>query len=713
VAVRLDVFAIMSQPETIRLLIINDDANEVERLLSMLRNSGRNSRAQHVPSIEGLEKLLGDQAWDLLLAVDSAKSCDPKLALRTIKKLDKDIPVIFLTEADPDELNIALIDGLKAGARDVVILDDDQHLLMVLTRELSNLQERRERRRADRKLKESERRCQQLLDSSRDAIAYVEDGMFLYANQSFAERFGYKETDDLIVMPVIDIIAKPDQENYKSFMKAFKISEDGEKELSLKGTRSDKSVFDIDIAVTHATYENDPCVQLLVAGKYEAHTGEVAAEIKKANNLDALTGVYNRVYMSNTLASAIRDAADHDKYRSLHIISIDRYDPEMRSALGISGRDAAMTDIAAHLKSLIGNDGTLGRIADDEFALLVNGTDEEQQIARAKNICKQISEHIYKAGEKTAQITVTIGICPITEKITNQDQIFERAHSACEDIRKTGKNGIGNGAKYFIPKLSDTNAEDNAVVTEVIERAINKEGFKLTYQPIVSLRGEVDEHYEVLLSMIPDEAGTSLQSNEIFRALANNDTLGKKLDRWALINAAKSLSARRNSGSNINIFVNITAASLRDESLASWLSVALTTANLPTSALILQFDETDASNYLTQTKKFCEAMHEIGVRCCINHFGCSLNPFKALSHFDVDMVKVDGSFTADIQHKNESPDTLKNLLKEINDNYKQSIVPQVENASVLATLWQSGAHFIQGQYVQAPSDKMDFVFTDD
>lgn len=146
----------MSQSETIRLLIINDDASEVERLLSMLRNSGRNTRAQHVPSIEGLEKLLSDQAWDLLLAVDSAKSCDPKAALRSIKKLDKDIPVVFLTEVDPDEFNIALIDGMKAGARDVVILDDDQHLLMVMSRELGNLQERRERRSADRKLKESE-----------------------------------------------------------------------------------------------------------------------------------------------------------------------------------------------------------------------------------------------------------------------------------------------------------------------------------------------------------------------------------------------------------------------------------------------------------------------------------------------------------------------------------------------------------------------------
>jgi PAS domain S-box-containing protein len=160
-----------------------------------------------------------------------------------------------------------LIDGLKAGARDVVILDDDQHLLMTMTRELGNLQERRERRAADRKLKESERRCQQLLDSSRDAIAYVEDGMFLYANQSFAERFAYKETDDILSIPVIDLIAKGDQDKYKSFMKAFKLSEAGEQELSLTGTRSNGQEFGIDIAVTHAIYENDPCVQLLVAAQ--------------------------------------------------------------------------------------------------------------------------------------------------------------------------------------------------------------------------------------------------------------------------------------------------------------------------------------------------------------------------------------------------------------------------------------------------------------
>jgi diguanylate cyclase (GGDEF)-like protein/PAS domain S-box-containing protein len=471
----------MSQSETIRLLIINDDASEVERLLSMLRNSGRNSRPQHVPSIEVLEKLLSDQAWDLLLAVDTAKTCDPKTALRTIKKLDKDIPVIFLTEADPDEFNIALIDGLKAGARDVVILDDDQHLLMTMTRELDNLDERRENRASHRKLKDSERRCQQLLDSSRDAIAYVEDGMFLYANQSFSERFGYKEVDDIISIPVIDVVGKADQEKYKSFMKSFKLSDDGEQKLSLAGIRSDRSEFGIEIAVTHALYENEPCVQLLVAAKEGMNSAAVEAEIKRASSMDALTGVYNRVYMTNALNQAIRDAAEKDKYSSLHIVSIDLFE-EMRASVGVSGRDAAMADIAKFLKDIIGNDGIFGKLSDDEFGLIAPGIDQEQQTIRAQNLCAEISSHICQAAGKSVQLTASIGISPITEKVTNPDQVLERSHTACEEARNAGKNGKGDQARFYVPKLGAAGATtDDNLIMEVLETALAQDRFKLRF----------------------------------------------------------------------------------------------------------------------------------------------------------------------------------------------------------------------------------------
>jgi diguanylate cyclase (GGDEF)-like protein/PAS domain S-box-containing protein len=702
----------MSQTETIRLLIINDDANEVERLLSMLRNSGRNTRAQHVPSIEGLEKLMADQAWDLMLAVDTAKSCEPKAALRSIKKLDKDIPVIFLTEVDPDEFNMALIDGLKAGARDVVILDDDQHLLMTMSRELGNLQERRERRTADRKLKESERRCQQLLDSSRDAIAYVEDGMFLYANQSFAERFGYKSTDDITAIPVIDIVSKADQEKYKSFMKAFKLNEEGSQDLTLTGMRNGGGEFAIDIEVNHAIYENDPCVQLLVAAKEGVDSVEMEAEIRKASSLDALTGVYNRVYMSKALSNAIRDAAEKDKFSSLHIISIDLYE-DIRATIGVSGRDAATADLGQFIKGIVGNDGIFGRLSDDEFALIASGTDEEQQLQRAKNLCDKISSHICQAAGKTVQLTASIGICPITEKITNPDQVLERAHIACEEVRKAGKNGTGNNARYYVAKLGDAGSDNEALIAEIIERSLTADGFKLKFQPIISLHGETTEHYESQLKMLPDANGKAISTEEMLRVLGHNEELGRKVDRWNLINSIKSLATHRNSGHTTTMFVNVSSASLRDDSLHGWLGVALKTAGLPPESLIIEFAEADATSYLTNAKSFCENLTKMGIRCCLKHFGCTLDPFKTLSHLSVEMVKIDGSFAMDIQHKNEKADTMKQLISSINQAGKQSIVPFVENATLLATLWQAGAHFIQGNYVQAASEKMEFVFNEE
>jgi diguanylate cyclase (GGDEF)-like protein/PAS domain S-box-containing protein len=704
----------MSQPETIRLLIIHDDATEVDRLLSMLRNSGKSTRAQHVPSIEGFEKLLADHAWDLLLALDSSTTCDPKSALRIIKKLDKDIPAIFLTESIMEEFNIALIDSLKAGARDVVILDDDQHLVMTINREIQNLQERRERRIADRKLKESESRCQQLLDHSKDAIAYVEDGLFLYANQSFAEKFGYQEQDEILAIPVIDVIAASDHQNYKTFMKSFKLSQEiGATELELKGTRSDKSEFGMLVQVSHATFENDPCTQLRVAAKLGLNSAEVEAEIKKAAALDPLTGVYNRVYTGNAINNAIKDACENDKYRSLHILSIDLYE-DIRTTVGLTGRDGAVSDMANFIKSLLPSNAFFGRIADDEFALLIDGIDEEQQIKLGKSLCESVASHICQAGDKTLQLTLSMGICPITEKTTSADQVFERAHIACNEVRANGKNGVGNASKFYVPKLADAGQEQNDnLMSEIIGMAIEKEELELKFQPMISLRGESTEYYEACVSMPPDKSGKSITADEIISITNRDDNISKKLDKWNIITSLKKLAENRKDGKKTQIFINLTQASIKDSGFPDWLVSAYKAANLPADSLILQFSESDATSYLTHAKSFVDAINQMGGKCCVRNFGCSLDPFKTLTHINVDIVKADESFSTDIQKKNESPDTLKDLLTRINEAGKQSIVPQVENATLLATLWQAGAHYIQGNYVQPPSDKMEFVFSEE
>jgi len=709
--------------ETIRLLIINDQQSEVERLLSMLRNAGKNTRAQHVPSMEGLEKLLADSAWDLMIGLDGSQSCDPKEAVRTIKKLDKDIPVVIQADVEDDaERSIALIEGLKAGARDVVVLDDDQHLLIVMDRELKNLEERRQRRAIDRKYNTSERRCQQLLDSSRDAIAYVEDGMFLYLNQSFGELFGYEDPDDALAIPMIDMVTDGNQDAYVQFMKEFKLSDSaGSQDLSVKAVKEDGTEFDVTLSVSHANYDEEACVQLLVEGvgsaaapvaaAGSADASSPAAAAPAASSNDPITGLYNRRYMFDALGKAVIDAAENDRYRSLYYISIDRFD-QIRNEIGLTNTDAMLAGLGSCLKENVEESALLARLGDDEFLLLAPGMDAEQHLTKANDLCKKVEEQIIQAGNKSLQLTVSVGIAPITESATNPDDILKRAHQAGDEARAAGNDGVGNGAKVYIPTVAEGDSDD-ASVLEVIRHNLQKESFKLLFQPIISLQGVEEEHYEVLIQLAGDE-GSDIDTGTLFRAVESDNALAIKLDRWVILQATKMLAEHRSKGHNTRLILNLTASSLQDTSLAEWLAVAFKAGGVPSEAVIFQFSENDATNYLNQAKAFTDATKALGCSNSIKHFGCALDPFKALGHLsNVSIVKVDGSFSTDIQKNNEDPAALKELISQLGEAGKQTIIPFVENATMMATLWQAGAHFIQGHYLQAPSNSMDFEFDDE
>lgn len=156
----------------------------------------------------------------------------------------------------------------------------------------------------------------------------------------------------------------------------------------------------------------------------------------------------------------------------------------------------------------------------------------------------------------------------------------------------------------------------------------------------------------------------------------------------------------------------MTAETLEDKTFTPWLSVALKAARLPGDSLIFQIREGDANNYMKQAKEFAKAVHELHCKVSICQFGCALNPFNTLKHIDVDYVKIDGSFTEELQKKDDAKEEVKEMVKSLQSAGKLTIVPLVENASVLATLWQAGVNYIQGYYLQAPVPEMNYDFGD-
>lgn len=697
----------MNPNETIRLLILNDSRKEAERLISMLRNAGRPSRAQHVESEEILVKLLQEQAWDLLIGHSQTQSVAPKLAIKHIKRLSKDVPVILLTDEEGSQ---PIVEGLKIGAMDVIRLDEDQHLLLAIQREMENHEQRQLRRRADRRFKEAEHRSQQLLDSSRDAIAYVQDGMYLYANESFSDLFGYKDRDDIECMPIIDMIDDSDQDNVKAFMREFTLrGDDGESsKLEFRGLKADGSTRAVSMEVANAIYDEEPCIQFFARAK-QADNEKLEAQIDQIKHQDLTTGFYNRHYLVSRLQQSVNSAANSNSTNALLTVEVDGFVEKIQADMGMAGSDQVLGQIATSIKEHCPSADTLARFGDNVFSILLSKTSADSALKLAENLCRKIEEAIFEVDGRTLQTTISVGVALINETCSSAEDVIEQSMKALAEVQSGNRaEGVGNGARLYEPQISN---DDSDNMPSAVKAALDKDQFRLLFQPIISLRGSEEEHYEVLLRMVTDD-GEEVSPYKFMDA-AEEIGLQTKIDRWVILEAIKRLSEHRKKGKQTQLLINLGVDSLCDESLLPWLAVAFKAAKLPPATISFQLSESDVTTHLNAAKTFLEGVKRLGSGSVISNFGCSLNPFKTLQHASSDYVKVDGSFTLDIQNNDEGAEVLANILKQLHEKKKITIVPFVENASVLSTLWQAGVHYIQGHYLQAPTAEMTYDFSTD
>ncbi len=687
---------------TVHLLILDPSQNDAESIVSLLRNSGRATRAHRITSEEDLEETLASGTWDLLLARDLDQEFRAEDALAMIRRMDKDIPFILLTEKPDRERSLAI---MKAGAQDAVPFDYKDILVLVVRRELAALEERRRRRILESHLREAEQRCQLLLESSKDAIAYINDGMHIYANQSYMEFLGYDDIDDLICIPVLDTLSPDSQDKYREFMKAF--AEKGEDGMVLNCTarRSDDHELNVTMSVCAATYDGEACTQIILQPEHS--DAELEEKLREISSRDLLTELYNRQFLMGALAENIAKAVKNNETGALAYIAMDNF-MSVKSQVGIAGTDLLLGDLANLLKEQVSEDCMLGRMGDDAFCVMSQPCDKKTMAETAERIRKAIEDNLFDINGRTVPVTVSIGVVAITDNSPKAEELMARAHSTSAEVRKQEGHEQGNGVLVYTPQADDS--EDQSSSIAEIQQALDDNRFRLLFQPIINLRGEGEEHYEAFVRMIRED-GEDVSPYDFLPPAGPSDT-AITIDRWVILQSIKQLAAHRAKGHDTRLFLNITAETLQDKTFTPWLSVALKAARLSGDALIFQIREGDANNYMKQAKEFARTIHELHCKLSIAQFGCALNPFNTLKHIETDYVKFDGSFTEEIQKTDEAKEQVNEMIKTLHNAGKLSIIPMVENAAVLATLWQAGVNYIQGYYLQAPAPEMNYDFGD-
>ncbi|MFB0968289.1 MAG: diguanylate cyclase, partial [Pseudomonadales bacterium] len=426
----------MSSKKPVRLLILEASQNRAEELIVLLRKAGRATRAHQIESAEDLQNQLKEQKWDLLLGVSEANDLTMEQAIGIIRESERDIPIILIAEGrDPESITA----GLRLGALDVALDDDDERLTMIIERELSNLYHRRERRRAEKEVSEIDRRNQLLLASSTAAIGYVHEGMHIYTNSTYSKMFGYEDPDDFAGIPIIDLISSSDQGKFKAFLKSYDKNE-SESEEFICVTSEDKQIT-ASLSLSPATYDGESCTQVIFKVSSDADTA-YEERIKELSSQDLLTGLPNRASLIEQLDTAVDKSSNQGQASILMYISIDNF-AKLRTEAGISNADLVLADLANLLAELTAEEHLIARFGDDVFALLYNSGDKEAAAQMAENLRGQVEERMSDVAGKSYQSTTSIGLALVSESSSSAEDVISRAYQACTSMES------GNGVNFY------------------------------------------------------------------------------------------------------------------------------------------------------------------------------------------------------------------------------------------------------------------------
>lgn len=676
----------LRNPVASHLLLVVAASEETSRKIeSYLRNSGHPMRAEWVSSVADIEQFLTAGAPDLVLLASAA----PKLEFGSIAQLfrayDPNLPVIGLLDAGFSfEAAVPL---LRAGATDIVshVSNDSlQHLAFVCKREITAYAQRRELRNLKAILTTFESRHQQLVSGTVDAVAQVQEGILAQANAAFAQLLGIADLSELVGVPLMDVIHPNSQGQIKALLK--KIAKLGGKNHSeqvtcqLRGSQGEP--VEVDIHLSAGMVNGEQSVEMLV--KLEAPTDSpaptVAAVATRASHLERIDALCASEDTSLTLAYAVIDHA-----------------AELEARLGFRGADQLADAVLDWLRSE--NGGRLlevDRFGPAEYVMLLPA-DLENSRKQLDALRQAAAAHLMVTASNETNVSLSFAVVSVLPNVSAEKRLLTAAVAA----RKLSADG-GNQVTLARDALfGEQGGDDNeAAAIELLRSALSGNRFKLAYQQIASLEGSTHRHVDVLVRIM-DEEGREHQAGSFIGVAERNDMMAE-IDRRVVVLALNSASRQKKIGGPTMMFLKLSEGTLKTaEKFLPWFHELLKGRRLPPGEVCFQVQELLLQNHIRKGKTLLKTLHEMGASIAIEHYGIGNQSIQLLEHIPVTFLKFDKSYTSNFDDR-ETQRKMANLMDIAKQRNIKTIVSHVENANIMARMWQMGVNFIQGYQIQEP-----------
>ena len=369
-------------------------------------------------------------------------------------------------------------------------------------------------------------------------------------------------------------------------------------------------------------------------------------EITRLGLQDPLTGLANRPLFENRLEQALDRARREQGDAAVLFVDLDGFG-KLNDGFGYRTGDEVLVGVGARLRSVLPADATAGRLAGDDFAVLVPGvaTDSEA-LAIAERIGAALSEPMLAAGRELT-MTASIGVVLTERGTASVTEVLRTATVAATRARERGGDRAELATKGMRRRLLHA-----AEIDQGLRRALTDGELRLHYQPILDLStGKVTAVEAFVRWQHPDHG---LLAPAQFLAAAEATGLAVPLGAEILMLACRELAHWADvldDDPEIDapaVHVNVSARHFAAPGLAGTVSRALHRSGLPPNRLVLEIAETMFTGEGQMAMAQLDDLRSVGVRIALDRFGTGYSSLAAIRQLPFDALKVDSSFLTEL-----------------------------------------------------------------
>ncbi len=428
--------------------------------------------------------------------------------------------------------------------------------------------------------------------------------------------------------------------------------------------------------------------------------------IRYLARIDALTKVPNRMQFQHLLQRAIARAKRSKRSLALFYIDVDHF-KEINDTFGHLAGDTALETVANRLADTLPKECVIGRLAGDEFAVIVDRLVPNDETLRrldklARKTLNKLSEPLYVQGHEVF-MTASMGIACYPGDAANVIDLIRNADAALYHAKKAG----GNVSAYYRPDMNRT-AVERLMTKSKLKRAFERDELLVRYQPRYNIETGTVVGAEALVRWELPQRGIILPAD--FIPLAEETNLIVEIGEWVLDRVCEDFRYwQRSVSSPGRVSVNLSLKQLRQANFINRISGILRSYELSPTSLELEITETTLMENPVRTIKILDELYSLGLHLAIDDFGTGYSSLSALQQFPINTLKIDKSFVRDVA-VNTDDATIVGTIIQMGKSLNMEVVAEgVESEEQLGFLQNLGCAFVQGLLFGDPMSADDYL----